>query len=72
MHGPLGYAALTVSVPRGKTLTVIHADEVEIRDLQGSAYLMQCRNVKVKSVDGTVSLLDSPIESARWRPRSSA
>ena len=64
LHGPVGYAALTVSVPRGKHLTVIHADEVEVRNLQASVSLMQCKSVKVEDVAGDVTLLDSPIETA--------
>ena len=65
LHGPVGYAALTVSVPRGTHLTVIHADEVEVHDLQASVCLMRCKSTKVEDVTGDVTLLDSPIETAR-------
>ena len=63
LHGPLGYAALTVSVPAGARLVVVRADEVEVRDLQASVYLMQCRSVKAEGITGDVFLVDSPIET---------
>lgn len=65
LHGPAGYAALTASVPAGARLIVIRADEVEVRNLEASVYLVDCKSARAEDVTGDVLLLGTPFEAAR-------
>jgi RNA polymerase sigma factor (sigma-70 family) len=62
MHGPVGYVSLSVMLPPGKNLTVIRADEVVVRDVSSSVYLVECKSSDIQQVRGDVYLLDTPAE----------
>ena len=62
MHGPVGYVSMSVMLPPGKNLTVIGADEVVVRDIDSSVFLVECRSSDVQQVGGDVYLLDTPAE----------
>jgi len=62
MHGPVGYVSLSVALPAGKNLTVIRADEVVVKDVKSSVYLVECKSSEVEQVGGDVYLLDTPAE----------
>lgn len=60
VHGPVGYISLTVRVPAGRCLTVIRADQVEVREAQCSVHLLQCSTADIEDVHGNVYLVETP------------
>jgi RNA polymerase sigma factor (sigma-70 family) len=60
VHGPVGYVSLSVGVPAGKCLTILRADQVDVRDVDGAVHLVQCSMADIQGVEGNVCLVDTP------------
>ncbi|MFA6109555.1 MAG: RNA polymerase sigma factor [Candidatus Latescibacterota bacterium] len=62
LHGPVGYVSLMVRLPRGRTLTVVNAASVVVRQVEGRVFLVDCWHTEADRVNGDLFLLNSPVE----------
>ena len=65
LHGPIGYMNLVVSLPKGKHLTLIGGKNVKISDIRNDMNLIDCWEVSVNKVEGTVCLYKSHLAQAK-------
>lgn len=60
LHGPVGYVSLSLALPRGCCLTVVHADSVVVREAVGRVLLVDCWGSEVAGLEGELFLLNTP------------
>ena len=65
VHGPVGFAHLTLYVPPGKTTTIVEAHKVRVFGLKGGLNLITSTGERIEDVEGEVYLYDSACETAR-------